>query len=110
LNCKYQKVYIYLIYKNIYTMKSILLKIDEKLLKETEKHVKQLKTSRNSYIKIALEAYNKVLQRKEIEDQLRKEVAMIKKDKKGLEEFKEWEEASLVDLNSYLDKLESEES
>jgi len=89
-------------------MKSILLKIDEKLLKETEENVKQLKTSRNSYIKQALDVYNKILQRKRIENQLRKEVALIKQDKKGWEEFKEWEESSLIDLNNYLDKLESE--
>ena len=91
-------------------MKSILLKIDEKLLKETEVHVKELKISRNNYIKTALETYNKILQRKGIEEQLRREVALIKKDKKGWDEFKEWEEASLTDLNNYLDKLENEES
>ena len=91
-------------------MKSILLKIDENLLKETEVHVKALRTSRNSYIKKALETYNNVLKRKEIEDQLRREVALIKNNKKEWEEFKEWEKASLTDLNNYLDKIESEES
>lgn len=91
-------------------MKSILLKIDEKLLKETEIHVRELKTSRNTYIKQALENYNKVLKRKSIEDQLCKEALLIKNNRESWEEFKEWETASLTDLSNYLDKPESEES
>jgi hypothetical protein len=84
-------------------MKSILLKIDEKLLKETEVHVKQLKTSRNSYIKQALETYNKFLKRKEIEDQLRKEVLMLNNIDPDRELKKELEMASLTDMQKYLD-------
>jgi metal-responsive CopG/Arc/MetJ family transcriptional regulator len=61
-------------------MKSILLKIDEKLLKETEEHVKQLKTSRNSYIKQALEWYNKSLERKKLERQLAHESFMVREE------------------------------
>jgi len=84
-------------------MKSILLKIDEKLLTETAVHVKQLKTSRNSYIKQALETYNKLLKRKEIEDQLRKEVLMLNKFDPDRELKKEFETASLTDMQKYLD-------
>ncbi len=88
-------------------MKSILLKIDDKLFEEMDKQVKELKISRNGYIKTAIEQYNKSWSRKALEEQLRREVEIIKNDKQGWEEFKEWEEASLVDLNNYLDKLEN---
>lgn len=88
-------------------MKSILLKIDDKLFEEAEKHVKKLKVSRNSFIKEAIASYTKTLSRQEWEEQIKKEVEIIKNDKAGWEEFKEWEEASLIDLNNYLDKLEN---
>lgn len=89
-------------------MKSILLKIDDKLFEEAEKHVKKLNMSRNGFIKEAIANYTKILDRKEWEEQIKKEVEIIKNDKQGWEEFKEWEEASLVDLNNYLDKLEND--
>jgi len=61
-------------------MKSILLKIDEKLLKETEVNVKELKTSRNSYIKMALERYNQLLERRKLEKQLAHESYMVREE------------------------------
>ncbi len=88
-------------------MKSILLKIDDKLFEEMEKQVKKMNMSRNGYIKMAIEQYNKSWARKDLEEQLRREVEIIKNDKAGWAEFKEWEEASLVDLNKYLDKIEN---
>jgi len=91
-------------------MKSVLLKLDDKLFAETEKQVKELKISRNGYIKEALTSYNKKLERKALEEQLRREVEIIKNDKESWAEFKEWEEASLIDLNKYLDKLENGQS
>lgn len=93
--------------KNSISMKSILLKIDDKLFEEADKQVKKLKISRNGYIKDAIASYTKILERKEWEEQIRREVEIIKNDKEGWAEFKEWEEASLIDLNKYLDKLEN---
>lgn len=61
-------------------MKSILLKIDEKLLEETETHVRELQTSRNSYIKQALERYNKFLERKKLEKQFAYESYMVREE------------------------------
>jgi hypothetical protein len=84
-------------------MKSILLKIDEKLLKETEVEVSELKTSRNSYIKKALETYNKFLKRKRIEDQLRKEALILRNFDPDLELKNEFQTASLTDMQKYLD-------
>lgn len=61
-------------------MKSILLKIDDKLFKETEKQVKELKMSRNGYIKEALEKYNLLVERKQVELQLAKESLLVREE------------------------------
>lgn len=85
-------------------MKSILLKLDDKLFRETEERAKELHTSRNSYIREALEKHNQWLKGKKIEDQLAKESMMLKKfdpDKKLKEQL---ETASLTDLQKYLDE------
>ncbi|MXV51048.1 hypothetical protein GS399_08710 [Pedobacter sp. HMF7647] len=84
-------------------MKSILLKVDDKLFEETEAHAKELKTSRNGYIKKALEVYNKWAEKKQIEDQLRREVLLLKKSDTDAALSAEFEEASLTDLEKYLD-------
>jgi predicted transcriptional regulator len=89
-------------------MKSILLKIDDELFNEVEKAAKELNTSKTGYIKTAILAYKKAIGRKNLEIQLAKEVALIKANKNGLAEVREWEEGSLRDLSKYLDKLESE--
>lgn len=65
-----QKVYLFLIDKNSIVMKSILLKIDDKLFEEMEKQVKKLKISRNGYIRRALTDYIKLLEKKKIELEL----------------------------------------
>lgn len=59
-------------------MKSVLLKLDDDLFRETENRVKELKTSRNSYIKKAVEVYNKFLDRKELEKQLAYESFLVR--------------------------------
>lgn len=61
-------------------MKSILLKLDDKLFKETEKQVKELKISRNSYIKEALEKYNNLVEKKQTEMQLAKESLLVREE------------------------------
>lgn len=87
-------------------MKSILLKLDEALLAETDKGAKESEKSRNSYIKEALMHYNTWRKRKAIEKQLQFEASLIKQNKAQWAEFKEWEKASLTDLNDHLDNLE----
>lgn len=78
-------------------MKGILLKIDEKLLKETDVHVKELKTSRNSYIKQALERYNNFMQRKKLEKQLAHESYMVREESVNIN--REFDSASGDGLN-----------
>ena len=85
-------------------MKSILLKLDDTLFEETDKQVKAKKTSRSNYIKTAIEQYNQWQKRKAMEDQMRKEVEMLKKHDPDKEFNKEFERASLEDLQKYLDE------
>ena len=89
---------------NFDNMKSILLKLDDRLFEETEKQVKAEKTSRSNYIKTAIEQYNKWQKRKALEEQMAREVELLKEfdpDKELKEEFKS---ASLNDLQKYLDE------
>ena len=59
-------------------MKSILLKIDDELFNKTETLVKETKLSRNSYIKKAVEVYNKLLERKKLEKQFAYESMLVR--------------------------------
>ena len=79
-------------------MKSILLKLDDKLFEETEKQVKAKKTSRLTYIKAAIEQYNKWEKRRALEEQITREVELLKKSDPDKEFKEEFEEASLNDL------------
>ncbi|MES2378508.1 MAG: hypothetical protein V4553_18090 [Bacteroidota bacterium] len=83
-------------------MKSILLKLDDSLFAETEERVKAGKTSRSNYIKTAIEQYNKWQKGKAIEEQVRREVALLKEFDPDTELKKEFETASLEDLKKYL--------
>ena len=85
-------------------MKSILLKLDDRLFEETDKQVKAKKTSRSNYIKTAIEQYNKWQQRKAIEDQISREVALLKEFDPDKELKQDFERASLQDLQKYLDE------
>ncbi len=84
-------------------MKSILLKIDDKLFEETEKQVKKLKMSRNGFIKEATANYIKLLKRKEWEEQIRREVAILKEHDPDKELKQIFQTASLIDMQKYLD-------
>ncbi|MFD1256355.1 hypothetical protein ACFQ3S_06060 [Mucilaginibacter terrae] len=84
-------------------MKSILLKLDNKLFEETERQVKAENTTRVSYIKRALEEYNKMQERRVLEKQLAKEVALLQHTDPDINLKKEHDAASLNDLTSYLD-------
>lgn len=85
-------------------MKSILLKLDDDLFEETEEQVKELKTSRSNYLKTALKAYNNLIKRKRVETQIKKEIALLKENNFDQELLNDFDEASLVDLQKFLDE------
>jgi metal-responsive CopG/Arc/MetJ family transcriptional regulator len=85
-------------------MKSILLKLDDDLFEETEEQVKELKTSRSNYLKTALKAYNNLIKRKRLETQIKKEIALLKENNFDQELLNDFDEASLVDLQKFLDE------
>jgi metal-responsive CopG/Arc/MetJ family transcriptional regulator len=69
-------------------MKNISLKLQEKILEDTEGLLEQLHMSRNKYINEAIEYYNEYQRRKLIEKQLIRESMIVSKDSlKVLEEF-----------------------
>jgi len=61
--------------KSIYLcfMKSLSLKLDDEVFKETEKIIAKLDCARNRYINEALEIYNQYNRRKLLKEQLKKE-------------------------------------
>ena len=61
-------------------MKSISLKLQEQILRETENLLEHLKTSRNKYINEAIEYYNQYRKRKLIEEQLVKASKLVSDD------------------------------
>jgi len=85
-------------------MKSILLKLDDKLFEETDKQVKAEKTSRSNYIKMAIEQYNKWQKRKELEEQMAREVELLKEFDPDKELKDMFQTASLNDLQRHLDE------
>jgi len=85
-------------------MKSILLKLDDKLFEQTDKYVKVEKTSRSNYIKTAIEQYNKWQEKKALEEQIVKEVQLLNQFDPDSSLTNEFESASLSDLQKYLDE------
>jgi metal-responsive CopG/Arc/MetJ family transcriptional regulator len=85
-------------------MKSILLKLDDKLFEETDKYVKSEKTNRSSYIKDAIEQYNKWHKKRALEEQITKEVELLKRPDPDNELKKEFESASVSDLQKHLNE------
>lgn len=83
-------------------MKSILLKLDDKLFEETDEQVKAEKTSRSNYIKTAIAEYNKWQKKKALEAQIVREVELLKQADPDKELKKDFESASLHDLQKYL--------
>ena len=61
--------------KSIYlcSMKSLSLKLDDEVFKETEKIIAKLDCARNRYINEALEIYNQYNRRKLLKEQLKRE-------------------------------------
>jgi len=58
--------------------KVISLKIEEKILQDADNMVSKLGISRNKYINEAIEAYSKAKKRAAMEEQIKKEVALIR--------------------------------
>ena len=76
--------------KNIYlySMKSLSLKLDDEVFKETEKIIAKLDCARNRYINEALEIYNRYNKKKMLKEELRKESMLTYHESmKVLEEF-----------------------
>jgi len=61
-------------------MKSILLKLDDKLFEELEASAKDEKTPKTTYIKRAIEAYTKAARRRKLEDQLKFESMLVREE------------------------------
>jgi len=99
------------IYKSIFIfdikswyMKSILLKLDDKLFEETDQQVKAEKTSRSNYIKTAIAQYNAWQKKKALEEQIAREVQLLNQYDPHRELNEEFEAASLTDLKNYSDE------
>lgn len=80
-------------------MKSILLKLDDELFDKTEILVKETKLSRNSYIKKAVEVYNKLLERKKLEKQFAYESMLVREESMDINK-----EISLAYLEDFEDE------
>jgi hypothetical protein len=70
-------------------MKTISLKIDEAIFKETENIVAAVQKPRNRYINEAIDYYNQFHRRKMIENKLKMESLMVKED--SMQVLKEFE-------------------
>jgi cell division septum initiation protein DivIVA len=71
-------------------MKSLSLKLDEKVFDDTEAITKELKIARNRYINDALALYNKFNERNLLQKQLKKEIESCKES--SSEVMKDWED------------------
>ena len=84
--------WIYYIDTKTSKMKSISLKMDEKIFIETEKILAEIKVSRNRYINEAVAYYNQQQRKKLLEDQLEIESAIVKEISMNvLDEFEKME-------------------
>lgn len=81
---------VYTFVKN-FTMKSLSLKLDEKVFDDTEEITKELKIARNRYINDALALYNKFNQRILLEKQIKKEIEACRES--SMEVMRDWEDA-----------------
>ena len=69
-------------------MKTISLKIDDKVFNETEKILSIIKKTRNSYINEAIAFYNKIQRREILEYKLQNESILVRNDSMSvLKEF-----------------------
>ena len=76
-------------------MKIVSLKIDDSIFGETEKILSRIKKPRNRYINEAIDHYNKYHRRRILEEKLKKESKLVKKDSMSV--LKDFEEIDYVD-------------
>jgi len=76
-------------------MKTLSLKLDDSIFGETEKILEKLKKPRNRYINEAIEYYNRAQRRLILENKLKKESVLVKKD--SMDVLKEFEGIEYVD-------------
>ena len=71
-------------------MKTVSLKIDDSIFRETEKILAKMKKPRNRYINEAIDYYNRLQRRLIIEKKLKKESELVKADSMAvLKEFED---------------------
>ena len=69
-------------------MKTVSLKIDESIFEKTEKILESIQKPRNRYINEALDHYNKLQNKKIIEEKLKKESELVQENSMSvLKEF-----------------------
>lgn len=76
-------------------MKTVSLKIDDLIFRETEKILSRISMPRNRYINEAIEYYNKVQKRQILEKRLKTESELVKKDSMNI--LKEFEKIDYAD-------------
>jgi hypothetical protein len=76
-------------------MKTVLLKIDESVLGDTDTIVSAINISRNKYIIEAINYYNKLQRRRALEVKMKLESAMVREE--SLNVLKEFEGIDYVD-------------
>ena len=76
-------------------MKTVSLKIDDSIFRETEKILSSIKKPRNRYINEAINHYNRLQRRIILEKRLRKESDIVKRD--SMTVLKDFEEIDHVD-------------
>lgn len=76
-------------------MKTVSLKINDSIFGETEQILEGVKISRNRYINDALDHYNKLNKRKIIEQKLKFESGLVKKE--SMTVLKEFETIDYAD-------------
>ena len=76
-------------------MKTVSLKIDDSIFGETEIILASRSISRNRYINEAIEYYNKVQKRQILEERLKVESELVKKDSMNI--LKEFEKIDYAD-------------
>jgi len=78
-------------------MKTISLKIEDSIFIETEQILANVQMSRNRYINLAIEHYNKLQKRKLLAQKLKDESDLVKVDSMNvLEEFERIENTVLI--------------
>jgi hypothetical protein len=76
-------------------MKSVLLKVDDLILEETENLLRKVKKTKNTYINEAIQHYNNFQSRKLLEKALAKESKLVTAS--SMEVLKEFERIEYVD-------------